>query len=180
MPEATPRERAIAAAEELAAEGVPVTARAVRERAQVNMNIASPVAREWNSRESQARDVPAMPDSVVPRVEALWRAAVEAARVEHHAERDGWMAQVKGAEDERDAALDDVTAAQAQLEDALAKIGRLEELVDEVRSAAAVADEKVAAAEARVVGAEQRAIAAEGVAEGLREALAAVSPSPKH
>ncbi|MBO1032025.1 DNA-binding protein [Tessaracoccus sp. SD287] len=175
----TPQQRALAAAEELSAEGAAVTARAVRDRAQVAMNVASPVAKEWNARESHTRGVPEMPESVLPRVDALWRAAVEAARGEHQVERDGWLSQVKEAEDERDAALDDVTAVQTQLEEALSKVAELEALVDQERTAASLVQEKVTDAEARASSAEQRATTAEGVAEGLREALAAVSTKSK-
>lgn len=169
MTEQTPEERATAAAEALAAEGFPVTARAVQQRAQVGMNVASPVARDWNARQALARKVPPLPDSVAVRVQGLWREAVEAARAEHDAERDGWAAQLKNFEDERDGALDEARSAQQELDRANARISELEGVVEQVRGV-------TAEAERRVVESEARAAAAEGVAVGLREALVALSP----
>lgn len=179
MAERTPRELAVAAAEQLAVEGWLVTVRAVREPAQVNINVASSVTREWNSAKSQYRDVHARTDSVVPQVAAVWPAAVEAAGIEQRAEGDGWLAQLKGAEEERDAALDDATAVRVTLDEARAKVGRMEDLVTKLREAATVAEQEVAAAEIRDVPAVRCAIAVEGVDEGLREALATVSLKPK-
>lgn len=171
MAEKTPQERAAEAAEALAAEGNPVTARAVQQRAQVSMNVASPVAREWNEAQAQSREVPPVPDSVTLRVQGLWREAVEAARGEHQVERDGWAARLASAEEERDGALEDVGRAQAQLDAAATRIAELEALVEQVRAT-------VGEAEARTAAAETRASAAEGVAVGLREALTALAQKP--
>lgn len=168
MAEQTPEERATAAVEALAAEGSPVTARAVQQRAQVGMNVASPAARNWNAQQARAREVPPLPDSVAIRVQGLWREAVEAARSEHQAERDGWAAQLKNVEDERDGALDDASSAQHELDRASARIAELEVIVERAH---AVTTE----AERRAVASEARAATAEGVADGLREALATLS-----
>jgi len=172
MAEKTAEERAAAAAEALAAEGAAVTARAVQQRAQVGMNVASPAAREWNTRQNQARDLPPLPNSVVARTEALWGEAIEAARAEHHAERDGWAARVTVVEDERDGALEDATSAQDALAQATARIAELEAAVHEAVAATSEAQAHTSAAEAR-------AAAAEGVAAGLREALSVLSSKMK-
>lgn len=173
MAEATPRERAEDAAEALAAEGAAVTARAVQQRAQVGMNVASPVAREWNARQSQSRDLPPLPNSVLARINAVWGEAVEAARVEHQAERDGWVARLAEVEDERDGAIDDVTRCQEELAQAAARIAELEQALEQAQGATTQAQVNAAAAEAR-------ASSAEGVAAGLREALSALSSTIEH
>lgn len=169
MSDKTPEARALEAAEAIAAEGSPVTARAVQQRAKVNMNVASPVARDWNEQQAQAREVPPMPDAVTLRVEALWRAAFEAARDEHQVETDGWAARLKAAQDERDGALEDLSIAQQEVEaanqrteDASARIAELEAEPNQARGEAAAA--------------ETRAVAAEGIATGLKEALAVLTP----
>lgn len=186
----TVQQRAEAAAEALAAEGSPVTARTVRERSRVNMSVATAAARAWNEREAQAREVPAMPDAVLTRMEGVWREAFAAARDEHQAERDGWAAQLAAAEAERDALGEDVDRAEAERDEARAAA---EALGEELRARIADLENQVAteraAAEASAIAtaaAEARASAAEGVAAGLREgvtelraALAALTPKKK-
>lgn len=90
------------AVEELEAEGVPVTSRAVRERAGVRMSVAAEAARAWNERQ-QAVDVPEVPDVVVTRMEGIWREAVQQARAELSAEREGLRQQAQAAHDEVEA-----------------------------------------------------------------------------
>ncbi|MBS1673148.1 MAG: DNA-binding protein [Actinobacteria bacterium] len=186
----TVQQRAEAAAEALAAEGSPVTARTVRQRARVNMSVAAAVARAWNEREAESREVPAMPDAVLARMEGLWREAVAAARDEHQAERDGWAAQLAAVEAERDALGEDVDRAEAERDEAVAAA---EELGEELRSRISDLERQLeaeraslATAAAATAAAEGRAAAAEGVAEGLREgvaelraALAALTPKGK-
>lgn len=180
MTELTPEERAVAAAETLDADGNPVTARAVRDLARIDMNLASRVAREWNAQQAQARDVPPIPDAVMTRVNALWREAIEAAHAEHKVEVDGWLARVKHAEDERDAAMEDAESEHARFEEAQARAARslddAEARIAELEAAAQQHASVLAEAQARAVNAETRAAAAEGIAAGLREALEALSP----
>lgn len=183
MVSTTPEQRALAAAETLDAEGSPVTARAVQQAAQVGMNVAMKVAKEWNAQKAQARDVPPIPDAVMARVNALWREAIEAAHAEHQVEVDGWVARVKHAEDERDAAMEDAEAEHARFEEAHARATRsldnAEARIGELEAAAQQHAAVLAEAEARAASAETRAAAAEGIAAGLREALEALSPK-KH
>lgn len=170
----TAEQRAEAAAEELAAEGLTVTARAVRGLAHVETKVAAAAARAWNAREAQAGAVPAMPKSLVVRMEGLWREAVQTARVEHQAERDGWAANLKTVEDERDEAFDEVTGIQNELVLAANRIAELEKTVQKDAAAAEQVRKTLAEAEARAAKAQAATAAAEGVASGLREALAAV------
>jgi|SRR5665647_491466 hypothetical protein len=180
MADKTPDERAAAAAEALAAEGAAVTARAVQQRARVDMNVASPAAREWNARQAQAREVPPLPDSVEVRIQGMWREAVEAARAEHQVERDGWAARIKVVEDDRDGALEDATRIRGELDRATARNAELEEALEQALAAASQAQARTAAAEAHAAAAEARAAAAEGVAAGLREGLSALSSKMKN
>lgn len=183
----TSQQRAELAAEELAAEGGPVTARTVRQRARVDMTVAAAVARAWKEREAATAAVPPIPDIVQTRVEALWREAVGAAREEHAADREGWewrlrtaeehfeevskeaARDVQNAESERDQARE---AARADGEKLRARIAELEEAIEKSTAAAAAAAEQAKAAEAR-------ASTAEGIADGLREALESLSPKGK-
>lgn len=170
MADKSPEERATQAAEALAAEGNPVTARGVQQRGQVAMNVASVVAREWNEQQAQARELPPMPETVTVRMQGIWRSAVEAARAEYEVEAEGWAARLKAAQDERDGALEDLSSAQKDVEAAHVRIAELEAAAETVSTA-------ISGAEARAAAAEARAAAAEGVAAGLREALAAITPA---
>lgn len=172
MDEATPQDRAASAAEALAAEGNPVTARAVQQRARVSMTIAAAVARDWNSKQAEMQAVPDIPEAINARVQSLWREAVLAARAEHDTDREGWASKIRGITDERDGAL----------EDADRERQRADELEAELASAAdriAGLETQLHRAQAEVAAAETRAAAAEGVAGGLREALAALKPDPE-
>lgn len=183
MAEQTSQQRAEQAAEELAAEGAVVTARTVRQRARVDMGVAAAAARAWKGREAQAREVPAVPDQVLARMEAVWRAAIESARDEHEAERDGWAARIKAAEDESRALAEEVDRAEGERDEAreAARIegdqlrARITELEKEVTRDREAAEKAVAGAAAGVQEANARAAAAEGVAAGLREALATLT-----
>ena len=118
----TPDERAAEAAAALAADGDQVTARAVQQAARVNMSVAARAAREWNEGQAQTRDVPEPPDAVTVRFQGVWREAIEAARAEHQAEREGWTARITSIEDERDAALEDINRVQGGLDQAIGRI----------------------------------------------------------
>ncbi|SDL34339.1 replication region DNA-binding N-term [Nocardioides sp. YR527] len=102
MTVSTPEVKAAGAAEALAAEGVAVTARAVRERSGVRMAIAADAARSWNEREAEQREAPAIPEAVQARFDALWREAFTAARKEFDEAVAGWKAKLQRADEERD------------------------------------------------------------------------------
>ncbi|GAA4422684.1 hypothetical protein GCM10023169_17420 [Georgenia halophila] len=121
MPEPTtassPEGKAARAAEELAAEGNPVTNRAVRERARVSMAVAAEAARVWNELAAEQESVPDFPDDVRARFDGIWRAAYVAARQEFDEVRAGWVSRVETAQ--KDAAA--LTKAVAELEEQLAQ-----------------------------------------------------------
>lgn len=66
-----PIQRAAAAAEQLAAEGQPVTARTVRERASVMTSIAAQAAKAWNEAQLANTQAPDIPPAVATRLEAI-------------------------------------------------------------------------------------------------------------
>jgi hypothetical protein len=186
MVEQSTQERAQAAAEALDAEGATVTARTVQQRARVSMTVAAAVAREWNKQQAAARAVPEVPAQVLARVDAIWREAVEAARAEHEAERDGWAARLASSEEERAGLNEDLerieaeraeeqSAARAEADELRSHIAALDAELAAQKEAAAEAASAAAAAETRAVDAETRTAAAEGVVAGLREALAALA-----
>lgn len=154
-----PEVRARAAVEQLSAEGKNVTARAVRDLSGVRMAVAADAAREYAAAASAAVEVPAMPDVVVARVDALWREAVIAARGELEIERDGWLVKLE--------------QASGEVEAATSEIQRLDELVEELRGLVAERDreEREVAAVAAAQLAEQRSRAdrAEAVVDAVRE-----------
>jgi len=179
MSEPTPEDRALAAAEFLAAEGARVTARSIQQRAQVGMNVAAAAAREWNARQSAAQDVPPVPEALVLRFQALWAEANKEALARHQLESDGWAARLKAAEEERDQALDEITRAEEAAGELAAQVAALEAELEQVHATIADANARVAEAATKASAADARAAAAEGVAEGLRQALAALTPAKK-
>jgi len=114
MSEQTPEQRAAEAAEQLGAEGTPVTARAVRERSGVRMTVAAEAARVWNEREAQAETVPDAPPAVQARFVALWREAVTVAREEFAEARAGWRTRIEQVEGERQALAEEVAQIEAE------------------------------------------------------------------
>lgn len=162
--EQTPEDRAAAAAETLAAEGVPVTARAVRERSGVRMSLAAEAARAWNEQQSTEQAIPEAPAPVQARFTALWREAVTLARAEFNEARAGWQEKISKAEQERNDMADD--------------LGKAEDDRDKALKAAAKADGATAAERSRADKAEGRAEALEaerdrllGERDGLSEQL---------
>lgn len=153
----TPDQRAAEAAEGLAAEGVAVTARAVRERSGVRMTVAAEAARVWNERETEALAVPEPSPAVAARFAALWREAVTAARAEFAEARTGWQDRIGQVEAERDALAADVEQVETERDEARQDAAA-------VREQAAVAS---AAAAEELIGQRSRADKAEARAEAV-------------
>ena len=86
----TPTDRAEAAARDLADRGLPVTARSVREAAEVRMAIAAETARAWNQalKQEEATVIPDVPQDVRGRLHAIWADAYRAALALVTPERD--------------------------------------------------------------------------------------------
>lgn len=153
MKEQTPEERAVAAAESLAAEGLTVTARSVRDRSGVRMAIASEAARAWNEQQSKDDDVPEAPAAVQARFAALWREAVTVARAEFAEARAGWEAKIAKAKEDADAMAED--------------LGKVEDERDKALKAASDAEQEVTTQRSRADKAEGRAETLEGERDRL-------------
>lgn len=134
--EQTPEERATAAAEALAAEGIPVTARSVRDRSGVRMALAADAARAWNEQQSKDEAVPEAPEAVQARFRALWREAVIVARGEFAEARTGWEAKIAKAKEDSDAMAEDLGKVEDEREKALRKAADAEKEVTAQRSRA--------------------------------------------
>ena len=110
-------ERARVAADELTAAGEAVTARAVREKAGVSMTVAAQIAREWKVSADAERATPEIPTRVQVRVEGLWKEAIDTARHEFEAERQGWQRRLEETTEERDGLIKDVATFEIKIEE---------------------------------------------------------------
>lgn len=165
-------EKATRAAEDLAAEGLTVTAAAVRERSGVRMATAAAAAKAWKERVDQGENDVAepVPEKLQERFSAslkmMWREARAQSRVEFDEARTGWETKLAVADSE----VAKLTAVVEELEtehetavtQTTARIAELEAALDEARAAQAAA--------------EDRAVTADGISAGLREALSALKP----
>ena len=171
---------AAAAAEELAAEGMPVTTRAVRERAGVGQKFAMEAAREWNESADAAGEAPTMPSAISVRLEAIWKEAYLAAREMFDVERQGYTAKIaeRAAENEALAAdFDEAAQAHAaEAEAARADATRLHAEIAALETQLVEARETALDARTQYAAAESRATVAEGQVSALQEALAALAP----
>ena len=120
---AEPQQRALAAAEALDAEGVRVTARAVKDRARVQMETARATAAEWNARKDSTPAAPVVPESLAIRFAAIWVEAWRAARAEFEAERQGWSARLEEADRDIDAVQEDADLTIDTLRAEIATVG---------------------------------------------------------
>lgn len=182
MDESTLDHKASEAASKLAAEGLAVTARAVRSRAGVSMASAAAAAKAWNEAQAQIDAAPEMPASVATRAAGLWAEAVREARAAFDHDREAWDAQRRLDAQERN----ELEAAVSNVEDERDRLfGQLGVLTAERDAlvAQAAADGKAAAkAEGRAEQAEKAqeraeamARAARDEADELREKLAALA-----
>lgn len=128
-----PQQRAIAAAEALDAEGQRVTARAVKDRARVQMETARVAAADWNTRKAQDASIPTTPASLTLRFTAIWAEAYRAARGLFETEREGWIARLDAAEGELEALQADIDAAEQERDQARGMRARHDEIEEELR-----------------------------------------------
>ncbi len=131
----SPEQRAWRAAEEIAAQGRRVTARAIREAAGVSMAVAAATARAWNEQQGP-EDVPPVPEAVQLRLAGIWREAVAVARGEHEAARQGWETQVTAAQTEARELETALEVAEAQVEQLHREVEDLQAQVQGQRSRA--------------------------------------------
>ena len=122
-------ERARIAADELTAAGKTVTARAVREKAEVSMTVAAQVAREWKTSAEAERSIPEIPKRVQVRVEGLWKEAIDTVRGEFEAERQGWQRRLEETIEERDGLIKDISVFETE-------VGELHTLLETTRAKA--------------------------------------------
>ncbi|MCH8563696.1 DNA-binding protein [Nesterenkonia sp. YGD6] len=137
--------RAAEAAEALATEGQPVTARTVRVRAEVATNVAAEAARKWNESTASAVPETPIPDNVMARYAAAWRESQAEASAKFAAERDAFMAKLQASNDEIRELTGDLTEAEAKIEELSAAVADAKAaLADAERAAAVRADEQAA------------------------------------
>ena len=135
-------DKASRAAQELAAEGLSVTAASVRERSGVRMATAAAAAKAWKAREKKADGEPAepVPEQLQARFlaasEAAWREARALSRSEFDEARAGWEVKLRASESE----VAKLTAVVDELEQ------ECERLDTEARGAAQLAFEEIALA----------------------------------
>jgi len=164
-------DRAFEAAVALDAEGLAVTARAVRERAGVRMAVASQAAREWVRQRVDSEGVPEIPEVVMVRFTGLWREAFLAAQGSFEVERDGWLRQLdkgRGELSQLQIAMDEL---ESEYEHASGRLHNLETDQDALRSEIDSLRGELASERERAREAEQRAAGAEARALTLQEML---------
>ena len=138
----TTEEKATRAAEELAAEGLSVTAAAVRERSGVRMATAATAAKAWKEREKKVDGTSAepVPEQLQARFLAAfagaWHEARALSRAEFDEARAGWDAKLSASESE----VTKLTAVVDELEQ------ECERIETEARGAAQLASEEIAVA----------------------------------
>lgn len=141
-------ERAEAAARDLADRGLAVTARSVRETANVRMTVAAAVARAW--REAEAEDnkltIPDIPADVTARFAAVWADAYRTAAATITPERDRLATEVAELRDEAEALTAEVAmaeeareAASAAAEEADARATKAERATQEEKTRTEIA-----------------------------------------
>lgn len=153
----SPEDRAEAAARDLADRGRAVTARAVREAAKVRMAVASEVARAWRDAQAEGTEVevPAVPEDVRGRLDAIWADAYRSAAATITPERDRLATEVEELRGEVDALTATVADVETERDEHAA---RLEEETqartaaesdrDEATASAARAEDRAASVEA--------------------------------
>lgn len=175
-------ERAQAAAEELAAQGVAVTARAVRLRSGVKMALANDVARGWNERQRKLAEMPEIPATLLVRARGIWLEAVTMARDEFASERESVAIEIeksqqkthalevriKGLESQRDSALRSGEQASGRADVFRSRADKAEAQVIELRKELAETQERLVCERSRADRAEARAEAAVEIAQSNR------------
>ena len=146
----TPEERARQALIAMLDAGQSPTARAVRQRSGVAMQIAADTVAAWKRERDGEAQAPPVPADVMTRLTAVWADAYAAADAIHRPAREAADQQVAQLSEERDGLLSDVSELetqvekrdrdledlQAQLAEARSENGVLQARLDEVRGRA--------------------------------------------
>ena len=174
----TPLERATTAAEQLAAEGQPVTARTVRARASVMTTIAAQAAKAWNDNEAAHSGTPEMPTTVTTRLEAIWAEAYREARQHFDAEREGWANRLSRLEAENGNLNAELDQAEQQIAQLQTTNDEANDVARDLKQRLETTKDNAAALRADSAAAIARAEAAE---KALTDVLAAVGkPTPRN
>ena len=171
MSEQNTEARALAAAESLAEQGIAVTARAVREEAQVSMAVATKAAKTWLQAQESANVIPPAPAALTSRVEAIWRDAYTAAQTHFHSDRAGLEARLAQQTAEANALTEEINRLESELAAANAKTSEIEQALAAVQGEAANHQTELRTADTRAHEAETRAAAAEATAITLQSTL---------
>ncbi|WP_426303137.1 hypothetical protein [Arthrobacter sp. R-11] len=163
-----PERRAAEAAEALAAEGVPVTNRAVRAKAGVSMAVAAEAATTWNQRAAAQVHIPEAPEFVTARFGGIWREAYSAARDLFAAERETLTGRLRVAEEENRSLTADLTTSDGRVAELEAELERVRTDLERVRTDAEQAAAAATAAHAAELSAERsRGDRAEGALDAV-------------
>lgn len=179
-PTAKPRTRAMTpeqAAEALDAEGIKVTARAVRERSGVRMAEAVAAAKAWNERAAAQGNAPEIPNTVQNRFEAMWAEAYAAAAESFEEARTGWAAKIDRSEAEQASLAKVVDELETTVDELRTKLEETRTAGDQAAAAAAAEIDRLRTLEATEVAAYSEQLGAERTraakAEGALEAITA-------
>lgn len=199
------RQRVFAAATQLANEGTRPTVALVRDAAKCGSADATKFLRDWKQERAQeaaaAADVPSVPGTVQQLAErtttALWAAAVQAARAEFDTERAELLQNAEDARAEADELAVELDRATAEVKAIKGDLEHQQDLAEgerviagtklatmtNQRDAALVSRDEALAERDRAreekATAEAARAQAEGIVEGLREALATLTPPTK-
>lgn len=134
----SPEARAEAAARDLADTGRAVTARAIREVAKVRMAVASATAKAWNdaASEDDHETIPAVPEDVTGRLEAIWADAYRAALAAVTPERDQLRSDVDALRVEVEGLTADVETVEAERDTATTQADTLRKELAEAKAEA--------------------------------------------
>jgi chromosome segregation ATPase len=125
----TPEARAEAAARDLQDTGRAVTARAIRETAKVRMAVAAATAKAWNdaARDDHQETIPAVPEDVTGRLEAIWADSYRAALALITPERDQLQVEVETLRTEVEGLTSDVEAVEVERDSVTTRAESLEQ-----------------------------------------------------
>ena len=171
MSELEPEARALAAAEALAERGVAVTARTVREEAQVRMAVASKAAKDWLELQEAAKAIPAAPESITTRIDAIWRDAYLQAQSHFQSDRAGLEARLAQQATEANALTDEINRLEAELESARFETQETQKLLNDSQAESANQRKELRAAETRAAELVTRTATAEATAATLQATL---------
>lgn len=170
----SPADRARSVAEAIAAEGKPVTARAIKTRAGVATDVASDAARVWNDEQAALVAIPAAPAAWLSRLEALWPSAYNEARATFSDEKAGILGRLDIAQAEQADLTAELAEMRQDLDSARLDCQRERDLREQATEQISRLETELADARENLARAQAQAAAAEQRAAELREMFDAV------